>query len=213
MKTRRDTLEGWSDFKDRLDLQMRTRLSAWVQVLSPSSIDHERQFNLRQNHQWRYEGWMGERRRKPEYQELRGASDPADQDPDMHQDQQEKCDDNWQHGAGGFVHASSAARIPVREVMSWLYTRVSLCVGYALGIPYVGALARSSLPLAFFHSAFYPPFLHDLLSSLLTHPTENDTCPLVTRCRIPRPARLKVVVWRVEWRWGVAQMRFAGGWV
>jgi hypothetical protein len=31
----------------------------------------------------------------------------------------------------------------------------------------------------------------------------------VTRCRIPRRARLKVMVWRVEWRWGVAQMRCA----
>jgi hypothetical protein len=57
---------------------------------------------------------MGERRTKPEYQEFRGASDPADQDPDMHQDQQEKYDDNWQHG--GFVHASSAARVYDSEV-------------------------------------------------------------------------------------------------
>jgi hypothetical protein len=38
------------------------------------------------------------------------------------------------------------------------FEAVSLCVGYALGIPYVGALARcsESLPLAFFDSAFYP---------------------------------------------------------
>ncbi|KAJ7794915.1 hypothetical protein B0H13DRAFT_2298643 [Mycena leptocephala] len=99
MKTRRDTLEGWSDFKDRLDLQMRTRAGAvgkreawksWDKMECPDESDVSAFSADDQNHRWRYEGWMGERRRKPEYQEFRGASDLANQDRDMHQDQKRR---------------------------------------------------------------------------------------------------------------------------